>query len=340
MVLPIPPPQVDDAAIAAKTSPKTPDSLQPTLAVPTLGEPSSATAVEPHRDTIPESDENLVMDLDTHTTKVSADFAQEQAEIAAQLEAEENLVDSQIATCKSELANGGGAQGNAHDESQIRKGNGTWNRKHDDNIPAQAGADNHDDDDDDDARSVTSQLSEDDGRDLRIDICAELDGLRRLTPLHPAAKTSTDSTVPTLASDGLLATEFPRTETRKLRHVLRKWTTTKTASSRRSLYYRLDKRYVEATFPAQSSLVQRDLAIVNTLAQFACKDEIPLEILLATLEREETIDGQIQKSYLARRLMDVEGRVLVEGVPVDEKEWAQTSMPGLGARHPFCEVVS
>ncbi|KAK3311060.1 uncharacterized protein B0T15DRAFT_507656 [Chaetomium strumarium] len=150
-----------------------------------------------------------------------------------------------------------------------------------------------------------AQLQEDGFRDLKRDICIELNSLHQ--PLE--------------GRDG---------DTEKaLRDALRQWVEQrKPLRDTNHLYYRLDNRYSRAYDPATNSykppaFVGRDRAVVDMLGELT--GDVPLEIFIAVLEREDTIDSV--RSFLARSLIDLQGRELASDIPVDDQNWAVLLVP-------------
>jgi len=111
-----------------------------------------------------------------------------------------------------------------------------------------------------------------------------------------------------------LAVPFPRDDSRDVRHTLRKWL--KEAKSPESPSYfcrRLRNIYPVEGFSGHS-LVGQDLALVKTFMGFV--EEMPLEVFLVVLHRSADDEELSSESFIARRIVDLYGRVLVTHVPI------------------------
>ena len=126
-----------------------------------------------------------------------------------------------------------------------------------------------------------------------------------------------------------------RSETRLLRHMLRRWLA-KDESSREvsHVYHVLDHDYTEASISLKA-LKTRDLAQVQALKEVS--GEVPVEIFLALLEMEELgccedeeddedddepsyhhIDEVFETKYRVKTLVDLEGCEVARGLGLDE----------------------
>jgi len=194
----------------------------------------------------------------------------------------------------------------------------------------------------DDGASVTSQLSagfyKDFMHDIAIDLENLLDNFQCPTPTPDASNEY---------SDPRLENGFSREEARDLRHTLRKWLEVdKSCRPNNLIYHRLDDIYKEINLDA-STLVSRDQALVKTLLQLV--EEIPVEIFLATLDRGIFYHSPDQW-IIARKLLDMDGRLIVREVPVESNllspetlpngDAYKNSRPGDPADPPRFETVS
>ncbi|KAK4236409.1 hypothetical protein C8A03DRAFT_35684 [Achaetomium macrosporum] len=163
-----------------------------------------------------------------------------------------------------------------------------------------------------------ARLQEDAFCDLKRDICIELNGLRQ----------------PSEAWD--------ETTEEALRDALRQWVEQGKALRRTNhLYYRLDNKYSRIYDPPKNRykppvFVGRDRAVVDVLGKLT--GDLPLEIFIAVLEREDTIDSV--RSFLTRSLIDLQGREIASDIPVDDQNWVQAELPSLTALAPDCEAGS
>ncbi|KAK4197178.1 hypothetical protein QBC40DRAFT_286118 [Triangularia verruculosa] len=159
-----------------------------------------------------------------------------------------------------------------------------------------------DDDSDYEARnrkgrvSLFEQLRQDAFHDLKIGLCAELDEIRE----------ETDDTI-------------------YLRRTLMQWLDhPKAHRATNHLYYRLGHTYHESSF--DQFLEKPDRIVANALNDLA--EEIPLEIFYTVLEREDGTSRGQSPSFLVRSLLD-SSKVIVTDVPVDDRNWVQSSLPSL-----------
>lgn len=171
----------------------------------------------------------------------------------------------------------------------------------------------------DDAASVTSQLSagfyKDFWNDVTIDLENLLDKFQCPTPTPDANNEH---------SDPRLDTGFSREEARDLRHTLRKWLELDKSSRPTSIFYhRLNDVYEETNLSA-SVLVSRDQALVKTFLQLA--EEVPVEIFLTTLDRGIFYHSPDQW-IIARKLLDMDGRLIVREVPVENNLLSPEALP-------------
>ncbi|POR35594.1 Uncharacterized protein TPAR_04224 [Tolypocladium paradoxum] len=141
-----------------------------------------------------------------------------------------------------------------------------------------------------------------------------------------------------------------RSETRALRHTLRRWLAEGGASRKRKcIYHVLDHDYTEANVSLRG-LKTRDLAQVQVLQDMS--SELPVEIFLALLEKEEmgscehdhwgsrysrrgayddeedesgfhALEDVLESSYKVKTLVDLEGRLVTQDLRLDEDDILQ-----------------
>ena len=161
--------------------------------------------------------------------------------------------------------------------------------------------------------NLIAQLQQDALRDLKSDICAELDDVRdsrvEASPINNGDVTNT------------------------LRSTLQRWVNRDKASRATDhFYYRLGNKYSKPEFSAQN-LQARDKAVVEAVTQLL-QEGLQLEILFAVLEREDTYRIDPPPSYLIGALLDSNGHALVHDVPVKDSNWLQSHLPPLNLRNP------
>lgn len=157
--------------------------------------------------------------------------------------------------------------------------------------------------------SQTSILSRCYYEDLRSDLCVDIENLLgTYVPPEFAPPKCKD-----VESHLGQATPFSRTNSRDVRHTLRKWLNEK-RSTRSPSYFcrRFDGTYPPDRFSSHN-LIGRDLALVKTFMGFV--EEIPLEIFLVVLERYGDRENDSQDLF-GRRVVDIHGRVLATHVPL------------------------
>lgn len=162
----------------------------------------------------------------------------------------------------------------------------------------------------DDAASVSSHLSVGFDEDFFSDLTNDLETLLN------TFQATTSRNVVDEYSDPRIVTGFSRQETRNLRHTLRKWLELDQSARQTNIFFhRLDQVYNGEL--SASKLIFRDMALIMTFLQLV--EEIPIEIFLAPLDRalfDASCDFISGDWIIANKLVDMDGRLIVQDVPV------------------------
>lgn len=181
--------------------------------------------------------------------------------------------------------------------------------------------------------NLIAQPQQDAFRDLKSEICAELDDIREL-PAEAIGDSGPDcKTLSTHASS------TNNDVTNPLRSTLQRWVNRdKTSRATDHFYYRFDNGYSKSDFSVQK-LQKRDKAVVEAVTQLL-QEGLQLEIFFAALEREDTYSIDHPASYLIDELLDSNGFALLYDIPVKDSNWLQSHLSPLDLRNPIHSEIA